>query len=222
MPLSRFVSFPFLRPLSLPLRFLSSAPASVPQLLSLLALPFRFFPRSPCASSLGAPSLLSSLRFSPSFRTGFPFLLSGSAYLVLCLVSFRPSRLRSRSRSAGARSTSLRFLRSASRFPLLPLSFVRFRLGSDYSACASSFPLFPLHPHTGLPGAVPFPSLPFVRSVPFTFPLSLPAVSIRPFLLRYSAFLRFPFPTHFRLTGATFLRSGLPFRASAGSPLLAL
>ena len=44
-------------------------------------------------------------------------------------------------------------------FPLLPLSFVRFRLGSDYSASVSSFPFFPVFPHSGSPGA--FIHLPF-------------------------------------------------------------
>ena len=38
-------------------------------------------------------------------------------------------------------------------FPFLPVSFVPFSSGSDYSALCSSFPLFPVSPLSGFPGA---------------------------------------------------------------------
>ena len=88
------------------------------------------------------------------------------AYLVLCLVSFHPSRLRSRSCSIGARPAFL-FVSSDSsvRFPLPSLSFVRFGLGSDYLASVSSVPFFPAFPYGGSFRCCPFPvpSFPQVR-----------------------------------------------------------
>ena len=69
--------------------------------------------------------------------------------LSFLFVSFRPTLLRSHSRSTGAC-----LLLSLSAFSLLfPLSFVRFFSGSDYSARCSSFPLFPVSPLRGCPGA---------------------------------------------------------------------
>ena len=71
-----------------------------------------------------APSVLSSLRFSPSFPAGFPSVLSGSAYLALLFVSFRPSLLRSHSCSASACLVPVHFRsRSPGIFPFRPASF---------------------------------------------------------------------------------------------------
>ena len=97
----------FFRPLTsgirfFPLTFFRPLSFQIYQLLRFLAFPFRFFLLPPRASFHSARSLLSSLPFSPSVLPGFPFISSGSAYSVLCLVSFRPSRLRSRSCSIGA------------------------------------------------------------------------------------------------------------------------
>ena len=79
-------------------------------------------------------------------------------------VSFRPSLFRSHSCSTGACLPL-----SPSAFPLLfPLSFVRFFSGSDYSACCSSFPLFPVSPLSGCPGArfrFRFFAFPFLSSL---------------------------------------------------------
>ena len=47
-------------------------------------------------------------------------------------------------------------------FPSDPLSFVRFSSGSGYSASVSSFPLFPVLPHSGFPGAPSPLSLPWL------------------------------------------------------------
>ena len=101
----------------------------------------------------------------------FSFQMSVLGFLF---VSFRPSRFRSHSRSTGA-SLPFRFLASASLpgfFACFPLSFVRFRSASGYSAFCffrsllpglasqwlfqcfgSSFrlPRFPLSPPPGFP-----------------------------------------------------------------------
>ena len=106
LPRSRSLSLPFLWHLSVPPRFLSSASGFPSQLLSFLALPFRFFPHSPCAGSFGAPSFLSSRRsplpsapvsrgFCPipltRFSASFSFVLPGSSpaadFPVLALLS---------------------------------------------------------------------------------------------------------------------------------------
>ena len=106
LPSFRFLSSPYSRHLSVPPRFLSSAFGFPSQLLSFLALPFRFFPHSPRASSFGAPALL-SLRRSPlpsallshgfrpipltRFSASFSFILPGSSpaadFPVLALLS---------------------------------------------------------------------------------------------------------------------------------------
>ena len=109
--LVRFLSSASFRALSVPPRFLSSAFGFPSQLLSFLALPFRFFPHSPRASSFGAPSLLSSRRsplssalvshgFCPipltRFSASFSFILPGSSpaadfpELALLSASSRP------------------------------------------------------------------------------------------------------------------------------------
>ena len=195
------------RPLSsgirpVPLRFLSSAPAFRSPLLSCIALPFRCFPFPPRASFLGAPSLLSSLRFplpprlvshpfSPVlltwFSASFPFVLPNftPAAVPLVLVPLSPSFPPVPS----------------SRFPLPSLSFVRSGLGSDYSASVSSFPFFPASPLGGSFRCCP---LPFVSSVPLPYPLDLPPVSMRPILLWYSAFLRFLSTSRFASQGLLF------------------
>ena len=121
-------------------------------------------------------------------------------------VSFHPSLFRSHSCSTGAC-----LLLSLSAFPLLfPLSFVRFFSGSDYSAFCSSFPLFPVSPLSGFPGArfrfrfFAFPILSCLISHAFfpgsrtrlpvcflsPFPDSLPTAvpQVLPFCFRFRAF----------------------------------
>ena len=102
----RLISHASFRALSVPPCFLSSASGFPSQLLSFLALPFRFFPHSPRASSFGAPALLSSRRsplpstlvshgFCPipltRFSASFSFVLPGSSpaadFPVLALLS---------------------------------------------------------------------------------------------------------------------------------------
>ena len=72
--------------------------------------------------------------------------------LGFLFVSFRPSQFRSHSCSTGA-SLLFRFRFSSGLSPSLPVSFVPFCSGSDYSAFCSSFPLFPVSPLSGFPGA---------------------------------------------------------------------
>ena len=122
----------FFRPLHSGIRIFLLAffrPLTLPdlQLLRFLAFPFRFFLFPPRASFHSARSLLSSLTFSPSVSADFSSDPFGSAYLVLCLVSFRPSRSHSRSCSIGACQFPgfFRFPCFGIR-PLLLLSFVRY------------------------------------------------------------------------------------------------
>ena len=91
----------------------------------------------------GAPSVLSFLRFFP-FRPGLvshPFLPVLLTQLS-CIVSFRPSQFRSRSRSTGAHLTFC-FWASSQMFAhaFRPLSFSS-GLELNYSASVSSFPFF--------------------------------------------------------------------------------
>ena len=66
-------------------------------------LPFGPPPVPPPSGFPNAQSFpFSPLRFSPFLSTGFPFEFPGSAYSALLFVSFRPSLLRSHSRSTGA------------------------------------------------------------------------------------------------------------------------
>ena len=85
--------------------------------------------------------------FSPYSRPGFPCHLSGSVYLAFCLFPFA---LPCFAPTAVPQVLTFFHLSISLRcFPLLLLSFVRFRLGSDYSASVSSFPFIPASPHSG-------------------------------------------------------------------------
>ena len=70
----------------------------------------------------------------------FPVFVLGFLF-----VSFHPSRFRSHSCSTGA-SLLFRFRFSSGLFPFLPVSFVPFCSGSDYSAFRSFFSLRPVLP----------------------------------------------------------------------------
>ena len=205
--------------LGLAVRFLSPFPDSLPQLFLRCLLPafaFRIFPvlsaffrpllsrfrllslcfflsALPASASQQLPRCFDSAlasSFSPFLPAWFPMLSFPVPVLGLLFVSFRPSQLRSHSRSAGA-SLPL----SLPGFPLLfPLSFVRFFSGSDYSASASSVPF---SSRFCLTAASPvlrtflsvypffhFPSTPVSRaSVPFLV-LGFLFVSFRPSLIR--------------------------------------
>ena len=136
--------------------------------------------------------------FSPSFQPGFPCFLSGSVYLAFCLFPFI---LPCFAPTAVPQVLTI-FHLSISLWcsSLLPLSFVRFRLGFDYSASVSSFPFFPFPPHSGLSGAIihlPFRLLP---CFPSDFGTQLPAI---PFSVSL-----------FRITGATQLPTFFRFLSS--------
>ena len=104
---------------------------------------------------------------SPSFRPGFPCLLSGFVYSALCqfpfaLPCFAPT-------AVPQVIAWRRFFRpfALALSPSFPLSFVCFFSGSHYLASVSSFPFFPFLPHGGFSGASlsAFPSVCFHTSV---------------------------------------------------------
>ena len=170
----------FLLPvLSIAVCFLSPFPDSLPQpilrcLLSHFPLPFRFLSSSsdPLPATQPVRSSYSIfLPFSPRswlFRRSCsayafqvfpltPSLVSHAFFPVLCtrLCCMFPFVLPCFAPTAVPQVlTIFRLSTSLWCFPLLPHSFVRFRLGSDYSASVSSFPFFPILPHSGLLGAV--------------------------------------------------------------------
>ena len=117
--------------------------------------------------------------FSPYFRPGFPCHLSGFVNSAFCMFPFVPSCFAPTAVPQAPAVPSV-FRLPLRRFPLLPLTFVCFRLGSDYSALC-----------------FPFPSSRFSLtdgSFRCFYPHSLPPVTRLPFLLRYSAFLQFLSP----------------------------
>ena len=69
-------------------RFLSSASVLASHYSALCSSFSTVFPFSPHLGFSGAPAPLSLPRFSPSFRPGFPCLLSGSVYSAFCLFPF--------------------------------------------------------------------------------------------------------------------------------------
>ena len=101
----------------LPLRFLSSAPLPVPATQPLF-LPFLSSRLRLTVTSPVRPLRFRFPGFPRSFRPGFPCLLSRLFVLGFLSVSFRPSLIRSHSRSSGAY-----LLLSLSVFPL-PLRFL--------------------------------------------------------------------------------------------------
>ena len=141
---------------------------------------------------------------SPFCVPWFPKRRSRFQVLGDLLVSFHPTQLRSRSRSTGDQfSPPLGFLPCLA---MLPLSFVRFRLGPDYSAFCffrslpPGFPsqrFFPVPPPSFNFGLSALPSACFHASVP-ALVLGVPAIPFSASLLR--------------VTGAT-ATSGLLFPA---------
>ena len=137
----------------------------------------------------GASSVLSILWFFP-FRPGLvshPFLPVLRTWLS-CIVSFRPSQFRSRSRSTGAHPT-LCFSASSQMFAhaFRPLSLSS-SLEPNYSAFCFSFPVYPHSPHSWLLGfsASPLGSPDFLPTV-------LPGFPCISFGSQYSASCMFPF-----------------------------
>ena len=144
---------------------------------------------------------------SPYSRPGFPCHLSGSVYSASCLFpfvlpSFAPTAVPLVLPfwiSPRGSTLDFRFLSSAS------------ALASHYSASVSSFPFFPLPPHSGFHGARPFLSSPSLSP-------SVPPVSMLPFRFRYLSLPAVPFSASlFRVTGATF--SCRPPVSSSAVPL---
>ena len=189
-------------------RFLSSASALASHYSAYLFFLSTFLPAS--ASQLASSVLPFRSRFpdlSPYSRPGFPCHLSGSVYSASCLFpfvlpSFAPTAVPLVLPfwiSPRGSTLDFRFLSSAS------------ALASHYSASVSSFPCFPLPPHSWVsrcatvpfvPVAFPFRSACFHASLPVLV-LSLPAIP-------FSASL-------FRVTGATL--SYRPPVSSSAAPL---
>ena len=148
---------------------------------------------------------------SSSLPAGFPSVPSDSAYLSLLFVSFRPSLLRSHSRSTGACPLSGSFR------PLIPglcpfrlLPFVRFRL--PFSATQLSRSSFPLLPSLALRRFVRCSFASFVAPV-FLFPPGwFPILLVRFRLLGPLPRSLSSFPVHLpQLTSRCWPCSPLPF-----------
>ena len=155
------------------------------------------------------------LGFPRSLRPGFPCLPSRFLYSALLFVSFRPSLIRSHSCSSGAY-----FELSLSVFSVsLPLSFVRFTFGSDYSASASSFPLSSRFRLTVASSVRPLRSrfLGFPRSSQPGFPCFLSRFFVLGFL--FVSFHPSRFRSHSRSTGASLLFRFLSSASLPGFPL---
>lgn len=168
----------------------------------------------------GALRFFRRFGFHGSLRLVSHPLFTISAYLVLCLVSFRPSQLHSRSRSVGAcLCFLLRFLcfffRHSS-FAFRSLS-VPSALGSDYSAFCFFRSLLPRFPSQWF-FPVPSASLSFVRSASLTasrsgcfhpllsaLVLGFPAIPVRPHISHHRCYL-----CAYHLCSASF--RPLPFR----------
>ena len=127
--------FAFFRPLSI--RF---------QLLSFPLLPFLFFPALPYGWLFRCRRPLSVLPFLPFPLPDFSFSFSGSQYLAFCLFPFVLPCF-----APTAVPQVITFCFRFRCFPLLPLSFVRFRFRSSTTQLLFlPFLLFPLPPHSGL------------------------------------------------------------------------
>ena len=102
------------------------------------------FPFSSCLRLTVASSVLvfrfRFLRFPRSLLPGFPCIPSRFRYSALLYVSFRPSLIHSHSCSSGAYFQLSLSVFSAS----LPLSFVRFRFASGYSALCFFLSVLPV------------------------------------------------------------------------------
>ena len=137
-----------------PIRFLSSAslpvPATQPSVSS-----FPFLPRFASQQLFGCrPSAFQLPGFSASASPGFPCFAFASKYSAFCqfpfiLPGFAPTAV------PPVLPLCFRFRA----FPALKLSFVRFSLGSDYSAFRSFFSLLPVFPWRRFPRCIfPLPS----------------------------------------------------------------
>ena len=129
--------------------------------------------------------------------------------LSFLFVSFRPSQLRSHSRSTGA-SLLFRFRFSSGLSAHFLLSFVCFCSLLTTQPSALSFPLFPISPDSGSFGARPFLSSPSLSP-------SVSPVSMRLFRFRYSASCNFLSPPHCFVSQA--LHSCRPPVSSSAVPL---
>ena len=135
-------------------------------------------------------SAFASFRSSPFTLSGFPYSPSGSAYSALCLFPFVLSCFAPTAVPQALISFPA-FLLSMLCFPLRHLSFVRFRLGSDYSASCFFLSLLPHSPSQWVS---------CVHLSTFRLP-----VSMHPFRFWYSAFAAIPFFRNSRPTAATCL-----------------
>ena len=159
----------------LPIRFLSSASLPVPATQPLF-LPFLFLPGFASQRLFPVCQFLLSLRwFSPFFKTRFPVFSFPvlCTRLSVCFLSSFPVSL------PQLFHRCLPYAFAFGIFPLRLLSFVCFRLGSDYSAFRSFFSLLPV-----------FPCRRFLRCI---FSSSVRPVAMPFFRFRYSAYCKFFF-----------------------------
>ena len=167
-----------------PIRFLSSAslpvPATQPSVSS-----FPFLLRFASQWLFGCrPSAFQPPGFSASAPPGFPCFAFAFKYSAFC--SF-PFILPGFAPTAVPPVLPLCFRFRA--FPALKLSFVRFSLGSDYSAIRSFFSLLPVFPWRRFPRCI--------------FSSSVRPVAMPSFRFRYSAFCNSFLRPPFRFTEAT-------------------
>ena len=227
-PYLAFCWFPFVLP--------CFAPAAVPQVIPFWFYPpgpvpdFRFLSSASVLAShysasvssfplssrfrltVASPVLCFRSRFHSfprSSQPGFPCFLSRFFVLGFLFVSFHPSRFRSHSRSTGA-SLLFRFRFSSGLSPSLPVSFVPFCSGSDYSAFRSFFSLLPVLPCRR------FLRCSTVSFVPVAFPFS-PACFHAFLPVPVLSFLRFLSPLCCFVSQA--LRSFRPPVSSSAIPL---
>ena len=184
----RVLTFLFrFRSFSLQLQFLSSLLYPVlTTWLSVSSVPCFLLP--PHSGFHNASLPLSFPRFPRFSPTGFPFRHSRFPYLAFCLFPFALPCF-----APTAVPQVITFFRLSTSLrcqSMLPLSFVRFRLGSYYSASVFSFPSSRFSHNSW-----------YNRGA---YPSSIPPVSMLRFRLWYSAFLQFLSPIDcFRITGAT-------------------
>ena len=149
----------------------------------LLLLPFNLLPVFASQWLFRCSVPLSLPCFPPFSLPDCSSFLPGLSYLASCSFPFVLPRF---APTAVPRVLALCFRFRPFPFPIRYMTFAD-RSGSDYSALCSSFPLFPVSPLSGFPGArFRFRFLRFPRS----FLLGCPHILSR---FRYSAFCLFPF-----------------------------